>query len=231
MEDGWNCRYLLVQKNWMKQAWPGLLGRWLLAMKRLVTLFALLWAFDVHAQGLIWSINNTSTPGNPPGAGPVPNRVIGFDHVSAPGSQTPPSLNPVTGIFSMTISTNDVGRTFFATALNDPGFSGFVARITDGVNGYLRLQDVFPGNWLEGREADVLGRSSLTPDFAGYNITQIGFRVNEYYDWFYAPENRYLNTMKYSLEFYGAPVPEPSTWALLTLGAAVVLMRRKAHKP
>ena len=201
-------------------------------MRLLTTFVALLVTAAVHGQGtLIWSIDDTSIPGNPPGAGPVPNRVIGFDHMSVPGSQTPPSLNPVSGIFSMTISTNDAGRTFFATALNDPGFAGFVAGITDGANGFLRLQDVFTGGWAEGSEAQVLGRSSLTPDFAAYNIMRIGFRVNEYYDWFYAPENRYLNTMKYSLDFYGAPVPEPSTWALLTLGAAVVLMRRKAHKP
>ena len=53
-----------------------------------------------------------------------------------------------------------------------------------------------------------MGRS---PDLAGYNITQIGFRVNNYYDWFYAPENRYLNTLDYSLDFYGAAVPEPGT--------------------
>jgi hypothetical protein len=193
--------------------------------------FALLCSLDAHAQGLIWSIDRTSIPGNLPSAGPVPNRVIGFDHVTDPGSETPPSLNPVTGIFSMTISTNDVGRTFFATALNEPGFGGFVAGLTDGANDYLRLQAISTGTWGGGREADVLGRSSLTPDFAGYNITQIGFRVNSYYDWFYEPENRYLNTMEYSLDFYGAPVPEPSTWTLVTLGTmAVFIMRKRVRK-
>ena len=193
--------------------------------------FALLSSLDTHAQGLIWSINRTSIPGNVPGAGPVPNRVIGFDHVSAPGSETPPSLNPVTGIFSMTISTNDVGRTFFATALNEPGFGGLVAGLTDGVNGHLRLQAFSTGGWAEGRETDVLGRSSLTPDFAGYNITQIGFRINTYYDWYYEPENRYLNTMEYSLDFYGAAVPEPGTWALLALGGATALLLRRRSRP
>jgi hypothetical protein len=54
--------------------------------------------------------------------------------------------------------------------------------------------------------------------------------VDDYYDSFYAPENRYLNTLNYSLDFYGAPVPEPSTWALLGIGgAAVFLLRRKAR--
>jgi hypothetical protein len=199
-------------------------------MRLLATFLALLVATAADAQGLIWSINGTSIPGNAPGAGPVPNRVIGFDHMSAPGSQTPPSLNPVTGIFSMTISTNDVGRTFFATALNEPGFGGFVAGLTDGANDYLRFQLIFPGSWGEGREADLLGRSSLTPDFAGYNITQIGFRVNNYYDWFYAPENSWQNTLNYSLDFYLVPVPEPSTWALLSLGSVTFLLRRKGRK-
>ena len=37
-------------------------------------------------------------------------------------------------------------------------------------------------------------------------------------------------TPDYSLDFYGAPVPEPSTWALLGLGGtAALLLRRKAR--
>jgi hypothetical protein len=56
--------------------------------------------------------------------------------------------------------------------------------------------------------------------------------VDDYYDSFYAPENRYLNTLNYSLDFYGAPVPEPSTWALVGLGgAAALLLRRTRQKP
>ena len=132
----------------------------------------------------------------------------------------------------MTISTNDAGRTFFANAFNDPGFAGFTAGLTDGANGYIRFQEYSPfSGWGFATEANVLGRSLAAPDFAGYNITQIGFRVNSYYDWFYAPENRYLNTLDYSLDFYITPVPEPSTWALLGLGgAAALLLRRKVRR-
>jgi hypothetical protein len=162
----------------------------------------------------------------------VPNREIGFDHLSDPFNTTnPPSVNSLSGIFSMMISTNDAGRTFFATALTEQGFAGFVGGLTDGANGYLRLQDLSSLTWGVGTEANVLGRSLESPDLAGYNITQIGFRINSYYDWYYEPENRYLNTLDYSLDFYGAAVPEPGTWALLGLGGATaLLLRRKARQ-
>ena len=130
----------------------------------------------------------------------------------------------------MTISTNDSGRTFFANVLNEPGFSGFVTGLTDGANDYIRISELLSFAWRYSDEANFLGRPSLAPDFAGYNITQIGFRVNNYYDWFYEDENRYLNTLNYSLDFYGAPVPEPNIWALLGLGGALLwpaLRRRR----
>ena len=131
----------------------------------------------------------------------------------------------------MSLFTNDTGRTFFANALNEPGFTGFVAGITDGVNNYIRFQSPFPSSWELGLEQPYLGRSALTPDFAGYNITQIGFRVNSFYDDYDGTEDRYYKRLDYSLDFYGAPVPEPSTWALLGLGgAAALLLRRKARR-
>jgi PEP-CTERM motif len=201
-------------------------------MKLLVTFVAVIWTLSTHAQGLIWSVNLTSIGGNGAGAGPVPNREVGLDHLSTPSSPTPPSLNPVTGIFAMTISTNDSGRTFFANALNSSGFYGFASGLTDGANHYIRIQEYSPlSGWGSATESGFLGRSPAAPDFAGYTITQIGFRVNNYYDWFYEPENRYLNTLDYSLDFYGSPVPEPGTWALLSLGgAAALLLRRKARR-
>ena len=199
-------------------------------MKLLVTFLAVIWTLNADAQGLIWSRDYLGTVvGNPEGAGPLSNREIGIAHTPGSNSPIPPSLNPVTGIFSMTISTNDEGSTFFANALNELRFLGFATALTDGVNGYIHIQDFNGTTWGVGSEANVLGRSVLAPDFAGYNITQIGFRVNNYYDWYYEPENRFLNTFNYSLDFYGAPVPEPGTWTLLTLAAASFLLRRKAR--
>ena len=132
-------------------------------------------------------------------------------------------------LFSMSLATNDSGRTFFANAQNEPGFGGFVAGLTDGANNYVRVQAT--SAWEVWTEQPFLGRSSLAPDLAGYNITQIGFRVNSFYDDYDGTEDRYLKKLDYSLDFYGAAVPEPSTWALLALGGTTaLLLRRKARR-
>ena len=196
---------------------------------RLLTTFslALLVTLNVHAQGLIWSASGSSENTI---AAPGGSWQIAFDYVSDPNFATSPSLNPVTRMFSMTLSTNDAGRTFFANAANEPGFVGFTAGLTDGTNGYVRFAESI-GSWSTASEQLFLGRSAAAPDLAGYNITQIGFRVNNFYDQYFAPDDNYYRHLDYSLDFYGAPVPEPSTWALLGLGGtAALLLRRKARR-
>ncbi len=85
--------------------------------------------------------------------------------------------------------------------------------------------------WQEQSEQLFLGRSPASPVLAGYDITQIGFRVNNFYDYFDVQEDRYFRQLDYSLDFYGAAVPEPSTWALLGLGGATALLfGRKARR-
>ena len=182
---------------------------------------ALLVTLDVHAQGLIWS---ASSQAGHSGTAPGGSWQIAFDHVSDLSFPISPSLNPVSGIFSMTLNTNDTGRTFFANTLNEPGFGGFVAGLTDGTNGWLRIQDGTSFGYLAQTERGFLGRSAAAPDLAGYDITQIGFRVNNFYDYFDVQEDRYFRQLDYSLDFYGAAVPEPGTWALLGLGGAATLL-------
>ena len=55
--------------------------------------------------------------------------------------------------------------------------------------------------------------------------------MNSFYDGYDPNFNIYSRRWDYSLDFYGAAVPEPSTWASLGLGgAAALLLRRKARQ-
>src|SRR5689334_8093898 len=109
----------------------------------LATFLAMLGTFGARAQGtLIWSADHWSDRSWPPGE----SWQIAFDHVSEVVAY-PPSRNPATRIFFMNLGTNDTGRTFVANALNEPGFAGYVAGITDGTNGWLRFQDGEPAAW------------------------------------------------------------------------------------
>jgi hypothetical protein len=128
---------------------------------RLLTTFslALLVTLDVHAQGIIWSADHwAENNGAPPGG----SWQIAFGDLSGG-----PSFST---IFSMSLVTNDTGRTFFANTLNEPDFAGFAAGLTDGINGVFRFQQGSPGSFQDWSEQSFLGRSAAAPDLAGYNI-------------------------------------------------------------
>ena len=192
----------------------------MVAMKQLAIFLTVLGTLPAYAQGVIWSADHWAENG---GVLPGASWQIAFGNLSGGSS--------FSTIFSMSLVTNDTGRTFFANTVNEPGFTGFAAGLTDGINGVFRFQQGSPGSFQDWSEQGYLGRSALAPDLAGYNITQIGFRVHNFYDWYFAPDDVYYRRLDYSLDFYGAAVPEPSTWALLGLGAtATLLLRRKARR-
>jgi hypothetical protein len=170
----------------------------------------LAWAVHAQAQELIWSAGGSDGMSGIPGD----TWEIAFDHSPDIHSLTEPFSNAVTRIFRMTLSTNDTGRTFFANAANEPGFANFVAKLTDGTNQFIRFQSMngSGGNgWGSRSESGFLGRSSLAPDLAGYNITRIGFRVESFYDQYYAPEPYWDRILIYSLDFYTGPIgPGPA---------------------
>jgi len=179
--------------------------------KRLIgVLVTLAWAVHAQAQELVWSKRGGTTAGVTPGGG----LDIAFDITSEEFSATPPRSNAVTRIFCLTLFTNDAGRTFFANAANEPGFTGFVAMLTDGTNQFIRLQDYFNA-WSHHRESDFLGRSSIAPDLAGHNITRIGFRVESIYDEYIASDDYWERTLVSTLDFYTGPIgPGPAAAGL-----------------
>src|SRR5262245_33834467 len=96
-----------------------------------ICFLALLAILDGHAQGIIWSANSQAGGSVAPGQ----SWQVFFEHIPDPFS----GQNPATSIFSMSLFTNDTGRTFFADASNEPGFAGFAASLTDGINGYIHF--------------------------------------------------------------------------------------------
>ncbi len=182
-------------------------------------LFAIASAHHGHAQGLIGSAHGSTGPGT---TTPQPTNLnIVFDYGWQGGTTSfQKGGDPGTRIFRLSISTNDSGRTFFTDAATDAGFAGFVSRLTDGTDQYITMEtEIFTfSEWSPQRESSYLLGPAANPDFAGYNITQIGLRLDDFHS--YMEGNFYYKSLDYTLDFYGAPVPEPSTWALLALGAA-----------
>src|SRR5688572_16856271 len=92
-------------------------------MKRLgILLFAVASALSVHAQGVIWSTHIRDGSGSISNV-PQPSSLhIVFDYGwQGSGSSFQKYGDPATRIFSLSISTNDSGRTFFADATTEPG--------------------------------------------------------------------------------------------------------------
>ena len=177
-------------------------------MRLLGILIMLTWAVHAQAQVLVWSgsgwVGESVVPGE--------TWQIAIDHARDFQSLPAPRDDPA-ALLVMTLSTNDAGRTFFVNTANSPGFARFVANLTDGTNGWIRFQNQY--GYRSWTEAYFMGRSPVAPDLAGYNITSIGFRVQDFYDYYEVGDDRYDRQLDYSLDFYSGPIgPQPTAASL-----------------
>ncbi len=95
-----------------------------------------------------------------------------------PGGYADSGATPRYELFGRdTIRDGDEGKTLVATADDDPDFSAFVALLTDGIDEEVDLW--FEGGGTVTRESTFFtGRPGQRPDFKGYVIDRIEFRVD-----------------------------------------------------
>lgn len=138
------------------------------------------------------------------------------------------------------LDAGDVGRTF-AVATGDPGFSAFVALLTDGTP-HRFLREFWLGGFGAGaggggvvndteRDAfERLGPPGTGPDLAGLAIERIEFQVESLaIDWSGATSVSMSFATVYSV--YGQPVPEASTGFLMLSGLlALGVLRRNRQR-
>lgn len=128
-----------------------------------------------------------------------------------------------------------------ASAADDPEFTAFITRATNGINDELRIVAI--GNQGGGRgsidiESNFLTRAyaSAGPDLVGSTISAVELYIAEIFIDPLATVSRQVNwSISGELRFVGeapitTPVPLPPTWALLVL-ALVAGHRRRCRAP
>lgn len=134
--------------------------------------------------------------------------------------------------FELTVA--DVGRTFTATAQTDPDFGGFVSLLTNGNDDIMMLgtSNPFSGaGFLESSAWTQLPPSSNGLDLRGFPVRRITLTVDSLSintpgenpngdgNW---TDRSFSGTLK----FY-TTVPEPTTFALLSLGVLGAILKRR----
>lgn len=144
--------------------------------------------------------------------------------LSVPSPHNP--ADTTTTLFNAPIGADQVGRTYRADALTDPGFADAVKVLTNGLDNYLGLAMFYPDSVFstEDTSESQLGGH---PDFQGDTITAITFRLTQ----FHVVESEHSRALTYSgdLSVLGSSVaatPEPALVALLAIGLGGLVLRR-----
>jgi hypothetical protein len=125
---------------------------------------------------------------------------------------------------------SDLGSTRTVSASTDPNFNRFVSLLTDGIDEFVGLDErlhLMDGS-TEGWGGVFNPESTTIRDWKGYKIDSISMRLDQLsivspgrnitkdgiwtdYSWIF------------TVSANGTAIPEPSTWALLLLGAVTLL--------
>ncbi len=156
---------------------------------------------------------------------------------------------------SWNVTTDDVGKTFFASAETHPSFDIFTFLLTNGRNNPLFLSDSYQiviGRFLgttidngyiseslpaTGYESTLISGIQDGVDFEGYRIDSIALTVNELLLEYDAPlflkgvipigRVNYSYDITYTINGQAIHTPEPATLGLLIMGGLVSLRRRR----
>jgi hypothetical protein len=146
------------------------------------------------------------------------------------------SMQPVYLFDELILSAADIGKTFTASAANDPNFASSAAVLTNGTDEqyftrvrYFRVgSPSSPTNTSWAQESALLGRTEAAPDLAGHeidgiNLTLNSFSVTDTILLGEQPGRRY--DLGVTLTIEGIAVPEPGM--LVVVPVVGMLMRRR----
>lgn len=135
-----------------------------------------------------------------------------------------PMMTPV-GVGSGRLWSDAETGTVDFDADNDPHFDAAALLLTNGVDDELTF---FAGGGGSGRLESMWGFG--TPDLVGYEVETIRLIVHsaEIHPWFHEEfgEGREWS-FDITWQFYGTPVPEPGTAALLLMSGPVAMRRQR----
>lgn len=173
---------------------------------------------------LLASYDFTSTGGHAPESDPRVEFVLQL-----------PATSPPTGYFGLGANRDifwmdDQPGVHEFTSRDGMDFLQFAQYATDGIEQNISLWDLFPSG--SGGASPLMRESSLfsaSPDLVGNELEMVRLIVRriEVDPWVPDPENYpeiegFRHETELTFEFYGLPIPEPSTIALTVIGAMMI---------